>query len=189
VKAGAVLGFIGNTGDAFTTSPHLHFEIHPHQLLWLHYNGAVDPTTYLNGWPHLTGVHAPRPVHPPYPPGQLRQEASYVWRELLASRGLIRHAPAPSERPKIAVPGADNSLGIAPLGVPTLPLQTAASDRGGPPTSLLVSLPTAMGVALVGFVLVRRRRRDADSEDAAEPTVSEAVGRVASVLRALRART
>ena len=29
VKAGTVLGFIGNTGDAEPTPPHLHFEIHP----------------------------------------------------------------------------------------------------------------------------------------------------------------
>jgi murein DD-endopeptidase MepM/ murein hydrolase activator NlpD len=29
VKAGQVVGFLGRTGDAFTTTPHLHFEIHP----------------------------------------------------------------------------------------------------------------------------------------------------------------
>jgi murein DD-endopeptidase MepM/ murein hydrolase activator NlpD len=188
VKAGEVLGFVGNTGDAFTTSPHLHFEVHPHQLLWLDYNGAVDPTTYLNSWRHLSDVHAPRPVHPQFPPGQLRKEASYVWRELLASRGLIRHAPSAKERPKINVPGADNSLGIAPLGVPRLPLATASGGRGGPPTPLLVSLPTAMGVVLAGFVLVRRRRRDPDGEDGAEPTVSAGVGRLATVVRSLRGR-
>src|SRR5262249_23015434 len=33
VRAGQVVGFLGRTGDAFTTDPHLHFEIHPHQFL------------------------------------------------------------------------------------------------------------------------------------------------------------
>ena len=44
VKAGAVLGFMGNTGDASTTPYHLHFEIHPVSLLYLGYDGAVNPT-------------------------------------------------------------------------------------------------------------------------------------------------
>jgi murein DD-endopeptidase MepM/ murein hydrolase activator NlpD len=56
VNAGDVLGFVGNTGDAQGTPFHLHFEIHPVDLLGLGYDGAVDPTTYLNAWKHLQDV-------------------------------------------------------------------------------------------------------------------------------------
>jgi hypothetical protein len=104
VKAGQVIGFIGNTGDAITTSPHLHFEIHPRKLLHLGYDGAVDPTGYLDHWTHLKHVSIPTPVHPPLPASPpLRQEARYVFRELLAARHLIKHPPRPSERPHIRV--------------------------------------------------------------------------------------
>ena len=58
VKAGTVLGFVGNTGDARGTPFHLHFEIHPKGLLPLGYDGAVDPTSYLQSWKHLTDVSA-----------------------------------------------------------------------------------------------------------------------------------
>jgi hypothetical protein len=56
VKAGTVLGFMGNTGDAATTPYHLHFEIHPVGLLYLGYDGAVNPTSYLTAWQHLEDV-------------------------------------------------------------------------------------------------------------------------------------
>jgi murein DD-endopeptidase MepM/ murein hydrolase activator NlpD len=39
VRAGDLLGFVGNTGNARTTSPHLHFGIYE--------NGAIDPLPWL----------------------------------------------------------------------------------------------------------------------------------------------
>src|SRR5207247_2155858 len=56
VHAGDVLGFVGNTGDAEGTPYHLHFEVHPVSLLFLGYDGAVNPTPYLDAWRHLTDV-------------------------------------------------------------------------------------------------------------------------------------
>ncbi|MDX6510693.1 MAG: peptidoglycan LD-endopeptidase LytH [Gaiellaceae bacterium] len=59
VRAGDVLGYVGNSGDAEQTPPHLHFEIHPAALLGLGYDGAVNPTVYLRGWREGTPA-APR---------------------------------------------------------------------------------------------------------------------------------
>jgi murein DD-endopeptidase MepM/ murein hydrolase activator NlpD len=56
VKAGDVLGFVGNTGDAATTPFHLHFEVHPVSLLFLGYDGAVNPTKYLDAWRRLEDI-------------------------------------------------------------------------------------------------------------------------------------
>lgn len=56
VRAGDVLGFVGNSGDAQGTPYHLHFEVHPVQYLGYGYNGAVDPTDYLLAWQHLQDV-------------------------------------------------------------------------------------------------------------------------------------
>ena len=45
-----MLGFVGDSGDAEGGPPHLHFEIHPAELLSLGYDGAVAPYPFLIGW-------------------------------------------------------------------------------------------------------------------------------------------
>jgi len=57
VKAGEVVGFVGNTGDAEGTPYHLHFEVHPVAYLSLGYDGAVDPTPYLQAWQHQKDLY------------------------------------------------------------------------------------------------------------------------------------
>ena len=47
VRAGTVIGFVGNTGDAKTSPPRVHFEVHP--------NGgrSVPPFPLVSAWPRL----------------------------------------------------------------------------------------------------------------------------------------
>jgi murein DD-endopeptidase MepM/ murein hydrolase activator NlpD len=59
VQAGDVVGFVGNTGDAETTPYHLHFEIHPSSLLFLGYDGVINPYPYLRAWQHAADVDFP----------------------------------------------------------------------------------------------------------------------------------
>jgi murein DD-endopeptidase MepM/ murein hydrolase activator NlpD len=75
VRAGEVIGFVGNTGDAEATPYHLHFEIHPVGYLALGYDGAVDPTPYLLAWQHQKDLY-------------LAQVAGYI-------RGVAGNAPKP----------------------------------------------------------------------------------------------
>jgi hypothetical protein len=163
VEAGDVIGFIGNTGDAFTTSPHLHFEIHPHSLLQLRYNGAVDPTSYLDHWQHVTTHRTPRPAHPRFPAGAVRTEARFVWRQLLAARGLISHAPNASERPRIRIPGSDAAAGNAQRRLHALG-GLHARRASSPAWLALLSIVFGAAASVCLALMLRRRRGQNASE-------------------------
>jgi murein DD-endopeptidase MepM/ murein hydrolase activator NlpD len=136
VRAGDMLGFVGNTGDAIASPPHLHFEVHPHQLLRLRYDGAVDPTTYLNSWLRMRSVHAPFPVHPRLPRHpRFRREARQVFRQLLVARHLIEQPTTPIEQPEVDQP--------ARRSAPSTPgLLALREEPAMPPVSAGSAIPT-----------------------------------------------
>jgi murein DD-endopeptidase MepM/ murein hydrolase activator NlpD len=173
VRAGEVVGFLGRTGDAFTTSPHLHFEIHPQVYLDLGYDGAVDPTAYLKKWAivHVPQDEMPNPATLKAPVGTPAQEAGVVWHELLAARHLLgAHALARASRRTL--PPMVDAVGGSPVRIGAL-MGLAA---GVQPTAAHVAAPRSyvpwigaggLAVLLVlsaGAFTFRRRRRTTAAE-------------------------
>jgi murein DD-endopeptidase MepM/ murein hydrolase activator NlpD len=131
VKAGEVLGFVGNTGDASGTPTHLHFEIHPSSLIFMGYDGAVDPTLYLQAWQHLqdvrfsnvagwvplAGVQNPAPK-----PAAILLQVSDISEASGLDPGSLQRAIAPQ------VPGGSDQTLFRALGFK--PPANAGSDRG-----------------------------------------------------------
>jgi len=52
VEAGQLLGYVGSSGDARGTTPHLHFGISrpTYAADWVTRRGEIDPFPYLNAW-------------------------------------------------------------------------------------------------------------------------------------------
>jgi hypothetical protein len=166
VRAGQVVGFLGRTGDAFTTSPHLHFEIHPHQLLKLGYDGAVDPTAYLQKWAvvHVPKKEMPRPAKLKAPRGAPADEASVVWRELLVARDLLPRVPAahvgvprrPFPQARIVAASGEQPLHMGDVQATAAHVAVRRSDA---PWVMGVPIGAVVVVLSAGAFTVRRRRR------------------------------
>ena len=151
VRRGDVIGFVGNTGDAFTTLPHLHFEVHPNGLLYLGYDGAVDPTTYLRSWSLPERVKVLPPVELPdgAPPG-FGSAADF--------RRLLTVHPRPKKpAPPVKAEPEQNGLVTRPRAthVASAPVATKSAADGS-------SLPIAAGILLLaaGLAAVVHAARD-----------------------------
>lgn len=73
VKAGDVIGYLGNTGNARATSPHLHFGIYD--------RGAIDPLPFIR-------------ADDPSPPPAGGAEQINQWVRVTATRATLRSGPA-----------------------------------------------------------------------------------------------
>ena len=154
VQRGDVIGFVGNTGDAFTTQPHLHFEVHPTGLLYLGYDGAVDPTTYLRSWSLPQGVKVLPPVElPDGAPSGFGSAADF--RRLLAVHPRPAK-PSPPARTTAKSPGTGELVG-RPRQRPIAsgPVATTTEGQGS-------ALPIAAGILLLaaGLAAVVHAARD-----------------------------
>lgn len=106
VDAGAVLGFMGHSGDAITTPPHLHFEVHPAALLVKGYDeSAVNPYSWLVGLEHLLDVEFP--------------EGTADWASQIAAGvsaqqpgAVLLHSTDISALPRLDSPLLDELLGL-----------------------------------------------------------------------------
>ena len=118
VKAGSVLGFMGKTGDAEHSPPHLHFEVHPVSMVSLGYDGVIAPYPYLIAWRRAEDVSfaAGRAYLPQRgrrgslqapPVGAMLLEASDISRASGLVPGALKRALADGDagEPTLAVPG------------------------------------------------------------------------------------
>jgi murein DD-endopeptidase MepM/ murein hydrolase activator NlpD len=130
VRAGTVLGFVGSTGDAEGTPYHLHFEVHPVALLGLGYDGAVNPTPYLDAWRRLQDI---------------RFGTGGAWLP-----GLVRLTPSRAPEPGAILLQITDISSANGLDPGSLRRALAPPGRGGDALAGGASLPTSAGSGDLG---------------------------------------
>ena len=129
VKRGDVIAFLGNSGDAQGTPPHLHFEMHPAGA-W-----AVPPFQYITSW--LTGVRQPVVATPVAPPVVVTVPAPVTPKPKPKPKPL-----APIETLPVTTPPPPPATTAPP--VTTAPA-TTATTTGGTTTDAITGTGTAFG--------------------------------------------
>jgi murein DD-endopeptidase MepM/ murein hydrolase activator NlpD len=123
VESGEVLGFVGTTGNAVGTPPHLHYEIHPQC------EGPTNPTPILNAVENANleqYVAAVRPVF---------------------GGGALPSGSSPSTTPAVTVPGAGTTslpVTIPGAGAPPLVGNAPGGSTKVVPTSGVVRRATSV---------------------------------------------
>jgi len=129
VKAGQVVGFMGNTGDAEATPYHLHFEVHPVSRLYLGYDGAVDPYPYVQAWQRLEDL--------PFP-------IATAWLAAFGGKGSSSRLPAPQAGAMLlAMSDISSADGLDPASLRRALAPPKTNLDGLPPSGVPTTVPPA----------------------------------------------